>query len=173
MGYIIPSSELEVDDIMAIRQKIVDALLEIATRMTGLDESQLVVRNTLPMEDLGFSSETWQTPALTANAWTNYFTHKIDEQRFIAFYGVSVLSTDPVTTAVRFKLGSGGGTKTLDVIEIEDLYSDQNRIDGYLKRPLIYKETQYVNVDLFAKASGSDNLILKSLTVEPAGRITF
>jgi len=173
IGFLIPASELEVADIQAIRQKVIDALFSVAMKMTGLSRDQLVVRNTLPSTDLGLTNEVWVTPSLTANSWTNYFTNQLDDQRFVAFYGIANLSSDPIATAVRFKLGSGTGTKTLDVIQFEDLYSDSQRIDGYLKRPIIYKEKQYVNVDVYAKSSGTEPLVLKSLTVEPAGRVTF
>ena len=173
MGLIVPASELEVADIMAIRQKVIDSLFSVAMKMTGLSRDQLVVRNTLPSTDLGLSNEVWVTPSLTANSWTNYITNQLDDQRFVAFYGVANLDPDPITTAVRFKLGSGTGTKTLDVVQVEDLYSDSERIDGYLKRPIIYKEKQYVNIDVYARDSGTDRLVLKSLTVEPAGRVTF
>jgi len=173
MGLIVPASELEVADIMAIRQKVIDTLYSVAMKMTGLSRDQLVDRNTLPSTDLGLSYEYWVTPSLTANSWTNYITNQLDDQRFVAFYGIANPDPDPITTAVRFKLGSGTGTKTLDVVQVEDLYSDSERVDGYLKRPIIYKEKQYVNIDVYARDSGTDRLVLKSITVEPAGRVTF
>jgi len=173
MSYVIPASELEVADIMSIKQQVIDALFGVAMKMTGLGKDQLIVRSVLPATDLGLSNEYWETPSLTANDWTNYFTHQLEDQAFIAFYGVANLSADPKVTAVRFKLGSGAGTKTLDVVQLEDLYSDNTRVDGYFKRPIIYKHKQYANVDVYSKAAGTEPLILKSLVVEPAGRTTF
>jgi len=173
MGFVIPASELEISDIMAIRQQVIDALFSVAMRMTGLMREELVVRNALPSTDFGLTNEYWQTPTLTANDWTNYFTKQLDDQKFVAFYGIANQAADPIVTAVRFKLGSGTGTKTLDVVQLEDLYTDATRVDGYFKRPIIYKEKQYVNVDVYAKAAGTEPLILKALVIEPMGRVTF
>ena len=173
MGYIIPFSELELADIISIKQQVIDALMSIATRMTGLTPEQLVVRNILPSTDLGLTNEYWETPSLTANDWTNYFTKQLDEQQFVVFYGVANLSPDPKVTALRFKVGSGAGTKTLDVVQLEELYTNTDRTDGFFKRPIIYKERQYSNVDVYAKVTGTEPLMLRGFVIEPAGRITF
>jgi len=173
MGYVIPASELEVPDIMSIRQQVIDALFEVAMRMTGLPKEQLVVRNALPSTDFGLANEYWVTPSLAANDWTNYFTKELADQAFVAFFGVANLSADPIATALRFKVGSGTGTKTIDVVQLEELYSNTVRTDGFFKRPIIYKQKQFVNVDVYAKAAGTEPLILRALVVEPAGKVTF
>lgn len=173
ISFVIPAAELEVADIMAIRQQVIDALFNVAMRMTGLTREELIVRNALPSTDFGLANEYWKTPTLTPNDWTNYFTKQLDDQKFVAFYGAANQAADPISTALRFKLGSGAGTKTLDVVQLEDLYTDTRRVDGYFKRPIIYKEKQYVNVDVYAKASGTEPLILKALVIEPKGRVTF
>jgi len=173
MSYIIPAAELDIAEIAAIKQQVMDALFSVATRMTGLTKEQLVIRNILPSTDLGLANEYWETPALTANDWTNYFTKQLDNQQFIVFYGVANLSPDPKVTALRFKVGSGAGTKTLDVVQLEELYTNTERTDGFFKRPIIYKERQYVNVDVYSKAAGTEPLMLRGFVIEPAGRITF
>jgi len=173
MSYIIPFSELDLADIASIKMQVIDALMSVATKMTGLSSDQLVVRNILPATDLGLANEHWETPTLTANTWTNYFTKQLDEQQFIVFYGVSNLSPDPKVTALRFKVGSGTGTKTLDVVQLEELYTNTERTDGFFKRPIIYKERQYVNVDVYSKADGVEPLVLRGFVIEPAGRTTF
>ena len=172
MGEIIPASEITVEDITAIKQAVVDKLFEVAMAMTGLKKEDLIVRPILPSTDLGLTNETWETPSLTANAWNTYFSKQLNDQRFIGFYGVSNLSPDPVVTAIKFSVGAGK-TKVLDVLQIEDLYSDSERVDGYFKAPIIYKEKQYCNCDIYARAAGSDRLILKGFVVEPAGVVTF
>ena len=172
-GFVIPTHELDIGDVVSIKQQVIDALLRVATRMTGLDKGQLVVRNILPATDLGLPSEHWETPALTANDWTNYFTKQLDEQQFVAFYGVTNLSPDPKVTALRFKVGQGAGTKTLDVIQLEELYSNTMKTEGYFKKPILYKQRQYVNVDVYATAAGTEPLVLRGFVVEPAGRTTF
>lgn len=173
MGYVIPASELNVEDIISIKQQVIDALFKVAMKMTGLTKDQLVVRNLLPKTDLGLTNEYWETPSLTANDWTNYFTKQLDQQQFVVFYGVANLSPSPKATALRFKVGRGEGTKTLDVIQLEELYTNTVRSDGFFKRPIIYKERQYVNVDVYSKAAGTEPLMLRGFAVEPAGRVTF
>ena len=173
MGYLIPAIEMTIEDVSSIKVQVIDAVMSIATRMTGLTPDQLVIRNILPKTDLGLTNEYSETPTLTANDWTNYFTRQLNNQQFMVFYAVADLSPDPKATALRFKVGSGGGTKTLDVVHLEELFANSERADGYLKRPIIYKETQYVNVDVYSKAAVSEPLILRGFVVEPAGRVTF
>jgi len=173
MSYIIPFSELDIAEIAAIKQQVIDALFSVAMKMTGLTRDQLVIRNLLPKTDLGLTNEYWETPSLTANDWTNYFTKQLAEQQFVVFYGVANLAPDPKATALRFKVGSEAGTKTLDVVQLEELYTNTVRTDGFFKRPIIYKERQYSNVDVYSKATGTDPLMLRGFVAEPAGRVTF
>ena len=173
MGWIMPAIEMTIEDVASIKAQVIDRVMSVATRMTGLTPDQLVIRNILPKTDLGLTNEYWETPTLTANDWTNYFTRQLNNQQFMVFYAVADLSPDPKATALRFKVGSGGGTKTLDVVHLEELFANSERADGYLKRPIIYKETQYMNVDVYSKAAVSEPLILRGFVVEPAGRVTF
>ena len=172
-GYLLPAIEMTIEDVPSIKSQVIDAVMAIATRMTGLTPDQLVVRNILPKTDLGLTNEYWETPTLTPNDWTNYFTKQLENQKFVVFYGVADLSPDPKVTALKFKVGSGDGTKTLDVVHLEELFTNSERTDGYLKRPIIYKEQQYVNVDVYSKAAVSEPLVLRGFVVEPAGRVTF
>jgi len=164
---------LDIADVQAIRQKVVDALFKVATRMTGLSREELVVRNALPKTDFGLTNEYWVTPTLTANAWTNYFTQQLEDQRFAAFYGLANQAADPQVTGVKFKIGAGTGTKTLDVVQLEDMYTYRESCDCFLKRPVIYKERQYVNIDAYSKSAVAEPLVLKSLICEPAGKVTY
>jgi len=173
MSYVIPVAELEVADVQAIKSQVIETLLSIAERQTGMPRDQLIVRDALPKTDFGLTNEVWVTPSLTANDWTNYFTQQLEEQRFVAFYGVANLAADPIATGLKFKVGSGNGTKVLDVVQLEGLYANTERVEGLLKKPLIYKERQYVNIDVYAKAAGTEPLVLKAVVVEPAGKVTF
>lgn len=173
MGYLMPAWELDVEDIKAIKQQVIDLALQRAMKMTGLAADQLVVRNILPSTDLGLTNEVWSFSLTTANDWNNIVTKQLDDQQFLVIFGVAVLSADPITTALRFKVGSGTGTKTLDVVDLEELYASDERPEGILKRPILYKEKQYVNIDVYAKATGTENLVFKGFVIEPAGRVTF
>jgi len=173
MGYVIPAWELEIADVQAIRQKVVDALFNVSVRLTGLTREELVVRNALPKTDFGLTNEYWLTPTLTANAWSNYFTKELEKQRFAAFYGVANQAADPQVTGLKFKIGPGDGVKTIDVVQLEDMYTYKELCDGFFKKPIIYKETQYINIDAYAKSAVSEPLTLKCLICEPAGKITY
>jgi len=172
MGRIIPSGELEIADITALKQALIDKLFEVATRMTGLPREDLIIRNSLPKTDFGLTNEYWMTPTLTANAWTDYFSKELADQRFAAFYGVANQAADPSATAIRFSTGEGK-VKTVDVVQIEDLYTDATKVDGFFDEAIIYKHKQVCNVEVYSKAAVSEPLILKALICEPAGKITF
>ena len=173
MGEIIPASEMDIADVTALKQALLDRMFEIAMAMGVVERrEELIYRPILPKTDLGLTNEYWETPSLTANTWNTYFSKQLDDQRFVGFYGVTNLSADPVVTGLKFSVGAGK-TKTLDVLQIEDLYSDSERVDGYFKNPIIYKEKQYCNLEVYAKAAGSDRLVLKGFVVEPAGVVTF
>jgi len=172
VGYLIPAGELTIDDIISLRTNVISKLFDVATRLTGLGRDELVVRSILPATDLGLSNETWEASISTANNWNPWISNQLEDQRFIVIYGLANLSADPITTAIRFSTGANK-TKTIDVIQYEDLYTNKERVDGYFNRYIIYKHKQYLNADLYARATGTERLVLKGLTVEPAGRITF
>jgi len=172
MGYLIPAGELTIDDVISLRQNVITRLFSVATRLTGLAKDEMVVRSILPKTDLNLSNETWEASISTANAWNPWISKQLEDQSFIAIFGLANLSADPITTAIKFTTGSGG-TKVIDVIQYEDLYSQRERVDGYFNRFIIYKHKQYMNADLYARATGTERLVLKGFTVEPAGRVTF
>jgi len=172
MGYLIPAGELTIDDIIGLRTTIISKLFDVATRLTGLGRDELVPRSILPKTDLNLANETWEASIGTANDWNPWINNQLEDQRFIVFYGLANLSADPITTAIKFSTGANK-TKTIDVIQYEDLYSNKERVDGYFNRYIIYKHKQYVNTELYARATGTERLVLKGYVVEPAGRITF
>lgn len=172
MGYIIPAGELSIDDVISLRTNVITKLFDVASRLTGLGREELVVRSILPSTDLGLANETWEATISTANNWNSWISNQLEDQRFVVIYGLANLTADPVTTAIRFSTGANK-TKILDVIEYEELYSHRERVDGYFNRYIIYKHKQYVNADLYARATGTERLVLKGYTIEPAGRITF
>jgi len=172
MGYLIPAGELTIDDIIALRQNVVGQLFSVATRLTGLAKDELIVRSILPKTDLGLTNEVWEATISSANAWNPWISNQLEDQRFVVIYGLANLTADPVTTAIKFSTGASK-TKIIDVVQYEDLYTNKERVDGYFNRFIVYKHKQYLNADLYARATGTERLVLKGFVVEPAGRITF
>lgn len=149
--------------LQAVEQK----LMEVATRETGKRPEEIVIRDVLPSTDLGLSAEKWEI-TYSAAGWATWINQELDDDQFLIIYGVANASSTPYTTALRFKVGSTGAT-TKDVIEIEDVYAEENKVK-YLRKPLIYKGGDTVYIEAYGSAAGTDNLILKALIAEPKGK---
>jgi len=174
MGQIIPANELTIEDIKALVRAIRTELTDIASRMLNIPKEEVIIRDALPKTDFGLTNEYWYNPALSANAYTEYFSQKL-EKKCAAFYGFTNPSADPKVTGARFYVGPGR-TKLVDVIQFEDVYTLAETYAGYFTEPLIFSVDQTVTCDLYASAAvaaGNERFIWKVLVAERVGEITF
>jgi len=169
MGRIIAKPEMPIAEIFSFEQAVADALLERAVTNLGLPKEQIILRDGLPATDFGLTNEVWVTPSLSANTWSDFITKTLPDYKVVAFYGVAVLSGDPIATGIRFQLGN---VKMIDVIQFEDIFEAGESV-GYFKEPVLYLKNQDINIDLYAKAAGTENLALKCLVAEQAGKTTL
>jgi len=174
MGQIIPQTELEIADIKEMVKAIRTKLVDIASTQLNIRPEEVIIRDALPKTDFGLTNEYWYNPALTANAYTQYFSQKL-EKKCAAFYGFTNPAADPKVTGARFYVGPGR-TKLVDVIQFEDIYTLAETVSGYFTEPLIFQVDQTATCDLYAKAAvsaGAEPLIWKVLVAERVGEVTF
>ena len=167
MGKIFPFAELGLEQLRAIEDAVKEKLLEVAMRETGKKREELVIRDILPKTDLGLTNEVWVASISTANSWNTWITKELPKNKFIAFYGVAVLSASPITTGVAFKIGATGAT-TKDIMMYEEIFAEEKPV-GYTEEPIIYKGGDYVYIQLYGKSTGTEYIVLKGMICEPVG----
>ena len=173
MARIIPEDEMEIADIKAIVNSVIESMTTKAVDLKYVTTAEeLTVREILPKTDIGLTNEYWVTPTLTGNAWANYFVDKqVADRTIIGFYGAKNLSADPKATAIRFSSGKGK-TKIVDVIQIEKIY-ESDMSEGFFDEPIIYVAKSYMTVEVYSKAAVDEPLVLPSFVVEPMGEVTY
>lgn len=171
MGLLVPLSKITEDQYKALVDSIKTRLLNLAAKELNKNPSELVLREVMPLTDLGYTTETWDNEnALTATTWTKEIGHALDPDEFIAFVGVENQTDDPQVIGIKFKVGSGGAT-TRDVQMIESLYTEEN-FKAMFKEPIIYKGNEYVYIEYYAKAAvaaAGEKIGLIAFIVKPYG----
>lgn len=177
MGGIISIDELSIDALKAMRDMVANALLDMVSKKANKSRSELIVRDILPLTDLGFNTEEWSNQtAQSSGAWTKDWSHELDEDQGAAFYGVAIQDETCDLIFVRFKLGATGAT-TKAIYSLQRLIKEgQEESDkkqtGFFPEPVYYggKETPYV--DYYARGSVSQyaaHVVLIGLFCEPKG----
>jgi hypothetical protein len=155
-------------DVKAIRTAIINYLKDLAVKKGIVaNREDAVVRDIQPDVDLGFSSANW-SESVTANTWNTIYNAQVPAKKLFAFYGVENIASSPLSTAVIFKVGAGGA-KVKDIEEIEPMYAKAYKKEAIFTNPILYENNQYMVIQVFAKGTGTDNLILLGLVCEPKG----
>jgi len=163
-----PIRQISLADLAALEEAIKAELKRRAAARLAIPEDQLVIRDVMPKTDLDLTNEVWITPTLTANAWTKYYEIKLPDNKFIAFFGAANNAADPIATAIGLRLGPGGAAGTKGVMQLEELYADEIPV-GVLDEPIIYDAGATIYVDVYAKAAGTEPLVVKGKVCEPFG----
>jgi len=166
---LIPIKQLTLEDLARIKASIKEKLIREVSARLAIPREQVVVRDLLPKTDMGLTTEVWITPTLAANAWTKYFDKELPNRRFVAFYGVANNAADPIATGVYLKLGPTGATARA-VWEIEELYADEIPV-GVTDEIILYRGGEHIFVEVYAKAAGTEPLVLLGMVGEPYGEL--
>ena len=171
MGLFVPVSKITEDQYKAVIDAVKAKLMALAAKELQKSPSELVLREVMPLTDLGYTTETWDNEnALTAVTWTKDIGHALDNDEFIAFVGVENQTDDPQVIGIKFKVGSGGAT-TRDIQMIESLYTEDNH-KALFKEPIIYKANEYIYIEYYAKTAvvaGAEKIGLIAFIVKPYG----
>ena len=153
----------EPTDLKTLQAQIDEQLLDIASRELGVPRDQLVVRDARPDEDFGLSTPEWTvTPA--AAGWVTYINKTIDDNKFVAIYGVAAVDADNVTF-IRFS----SGAKTLDYWDISQVQAFQDKYKLALT-PIFVRQNTQIKIELYATSTDAIKLPLYARVVEVKGK---
>jgi hypothetical protein len=160
---IVPQSQLKADELKKYLDGFKSQLLAKA--------KEEMVRDLLPLTDLGYSTEEWDNEnALNANAWTNDIDHELDDDEEVVILGIFNLTLNPQVIAVRFRVGGTGAT-TYGIYNLQTLYA-QDEVVGWLDEPIVYKPKSNPYIDYYARAAvtaGSEKIGLIGFIRKPYG----
>lgn len=97
----------------------------------ALNPSEDYVLYDLPPEKLGLP-HSWLTPPIRAREWVTYIDYLIPKGQTIAFWGVSVESSDPCVSALEFYMDD---PQRIEYLQLEKLYSWAPAIRPLLDKP--------------------------------------
>jgi len=171
---VIPKSELTQAEISTFEEKIYNALIGMALeKELASTPEELVVRDLLPVPDLGWASNAWTNQVATvAGAWqaapdVNVRLAGLQQNRCMAFYKVINNSLLPHIVATRFSLGTTG---VLGILQLEELWAEQEQVGFF--GPIFYTDGETVRYDYFADAVvgiGGEQIGFPAMVVEPYG----
>lgn len=183
MRSLVPTEQLAPGMADSLREAIEADLIAKASKDKPT-QTNWVVRELLPWTDLnitsagqaGSTTDYWGTGALTASTPLVYVNHKLDDDQYVAIYGVNIRDTLPSTINVVFQTGNAASTKAY--WNIERLYGTRVP-EGITPEYAYYGGSSIVYVQVYpdsvGKAAGSDgvadHLILLGLIAMPAGDV--
>ena len=154
----------EFADIKALEAQVEKALLDMAARELGVPADQIVVRDADPEEDFGLSTKDWTVTPATANAYNTYINKTIDDNKFVAIYGVAAVDADNVTL-IKFS----SGAKVLDIWDISHTQILQNKF-RITKSPILVRQNTQIKIELYATSTDAVKLPLFAKVAEVKGK---
>lgn len=178
----IPIGELSLDDRRRMR---LDALTQLRSRAITVkhlagNPSELVIRDILPMTDLGLSpvgvgvaDNYWVVDiaaATGAAARINWINIALAVNRMLVIYGGAALSASPMIATLFFQSGPGGAT-VKGVVQLEACYAMLEPA-YYLAKACLWdpQETVFISfVPRLNAAADTDRHVLRGAIAEPLG----
>ena len=171
MRKLIPISQLTPDMVDGLRMAVRNRLLAEAAKK-GFAAEDMVIADILPYTDLGVNGggnfDYWQTAALTADTESTYVSHKLDDDEFVAIYGVAINDANPSTRKVECAVGTA---VILADWQLEEIFCDDKPI-GVTEEFALWLAGDTVTVLLLpqvTKAAG-DHIVLIGLMCQPKGK---
>lgn len=171
---VVPKSELTEAEIFAFESKIQAALVRMALeKELSSSADELVVRDLLPIPDLGWASNAWVNQVATvAGGWqaapdVNVRLAGAQQNRCVAFYKVINRTENPAIIASRFSLGATG---VLGVLQLEEVWVEQEQVGFF--GPIFYTDGETIRLDYFADAVvaiGGEQIGFPAMVCEPYG----
>ena len=165
---LIPSSELSAGQAAAIRNEVINKLVQLAVSQLNVTADKLVVRDIRPATDLDFGTEDWyETTGTTTGAFETMTTGTMGDERFVGIYGVKD-DPDAFGSVSQIRFNIGGGDRAFWTLQ------SLNEEDGFVGLSpagvLISQNTPYTIARYVVRASRAAHLVLKGVVVEPRGR---
>ena len=148
----------------ALKQKLISIAL---ARKIATSPDELAVRDILPLEDLSYSHEYWTSATLPSGSFQPAVSVRVADNKVIGFFGVANPYNDTNTTELRFRIGPGG-SRTINIYELQQILNEQNKI-AVFDEDVIYKNGEFMTIDLYRTATGASTIALLGFVVEPKG----
>jgi len=170
------TTNLSEKEIRAIETRIEEYLKDLAVRK-GIVKSRedVIVRSILPATDFGspsfspgFSIEDFAV-TYSATGWQTVINGRLPDKKIVAFYGVRLAGSTPITSAIKFALGANGA-KTKEIVQVEPALTTEEK-EAIFEKPILYEDSQYMYVQYYAKSTGSDRVVLLGMVAEPKGEV--
>jgi len=163
--------EVSPEQMKAVIDAVKTKLMGYGVKYAKKDAEELCVRALMPATDLGLNTEAWDNEStLTANTWSEDWSHELSEDECVVFIGVANRTDNPQVVGTKFKVGSSGNT-TRDVQMYEELYvMDEPR--GLFKEPIVYVGKETIYIEHYSKTTitaGQELLELIGYIVKPYG----
>lgn len=184
MRKLIPVSQLSSEQMDGLRERVELDLKNLAISERGGSLEDWKVRDLLPWTDLtivhgaqaGDTTDFWGLGAIAASTLQVYVNHVLDDDEFVAIYGIALRDTTPA--CLKVKLQVGVAASTLAVWGLEELLSSDIPI-ALSPEAVYYRGSKrvYIQVmpDTVGKAVGadgiSDHLVLIGVIAERVGEV--
>lgn len=172
-SYLIPIGDLSLDDRKSLRSNSDEVLKSAALRLAIRDRlDDLIIRDTLPLTDLGLAAtDDWLVAgAGVASTELQYTSFAVPIDRCIVFFGLGVETAPPGISRVRLTLGAAS-SQVRGEFQIEQLYSRLESA-GYFSESILFtrqETTRIMVMPRIAFAANSQRLHFFARTIEPIG----
>jgi len=168
MSYAIPTNELTLTDRKVFINNAIEAGIARALSLgIARNKEELVAREAHPGTDfslpgaVGWTNEYYVTQGAAANlAWALVFDTnaacQLARTAVAVFYKIMDADADPVTTAVRFRLGVTGAT-TLASFYIQQFIDIKLESEVYLSEPVVYSPEDWLFIEHYGRAATGAN----------------
>lgn len=167
--HLIPESELTPGAASSIRNAVIGALIDLASKELSMVKEKLLVRDIRPQADLDYTVESWsEVTGATANVYETMTTGTMADQRYVGIYGVKT-SEQGKGVCSMLKINVGGGDRaiwTLHSLGEEDDYQ------GYCPSGIIIPQNAIYTISRWVlMVSLAFYCQLKGVVVEPRGKV--
>ena len=192
---LIPADEMAPGAIGAIRNKLIDAVVELASRELSLAPSKLVVRDIRPVEDLtaaatvGVAStiDDWvfTTAATTVTGYIVYATGNMADQRYMCIFGArdnrmsygvkqaaATIKAELAQNVSLIRINVGGADKV--IWDLAKVQAYPNKMIGVSPGGVIIPQNTVYTISMYkvnGVASTLWEVVLEGFVVEPRGRV--
>jgi len=137
--------------------------LQSAISSVGKQPQAYVIRDILPVEDLGLSSEAF-TFNYSATGWQTVVSQTLPEDKFIVIYAVEFPTPYPLTGAIKFYRN----VDPLFVVSVPKVLGYDTPVMYF--NPIVWSQNQTLRIDVYANGTGTEYLTLKGYVAELCGK---
>jgi hypothetical protein len=157
-------------EIEAARKQLDEILFRLAIAKKVIpNRTAGIARDLLPDTDLLASGDIQYFEQTLAAGWNNpTYSGTNPDDKVWGIYGVKNDNASPRTTAIRF-WDETARTALKDIWMVQGAWLEENTI-LISENPLVWEPSRGFNIDQYARAAGTDNVIFLGRVVEPKGK---